>query len=77
MVLTLPALFAEVTATTAALQGSGGIAEEVNGGTLEQSQLSPARPTVLVAGRVAALAVEGLISLRSCWSSVWEAGRTG
>ncbi len=61
LALTLPALFAYVFASTAALQGSGGIAEEVNGGTLEQSLLSPARPSVLVAGRLAALAAEGLI----------------
>jgi len=61
LALTLPALFAYVTAATAALQGSGGIAEEVNGGTLEQAHLSPARPSLLVAGRLAALAVEGLI----------------
>jgi len=60
LALTLPAMFAYVTASTAALQGSGGIAEEVNGGTLEQAHLSPARPSLLVAGRLAALAVEGL-----------------
>lgn len=48
-------------ASTAALQGSGGIAEEVNGGTLEQAHLSPASPSLLVTGRLAALAVEGLI----------------
>ena len=57
---TLPALAAYAVASTAALQGSGGIAEEVNGGTLEQAHLSPAPPAVLVAGRMAALAVEGL-----------------
>ena len=61
LALTLPALFAEVTAAGAALQGSGGIAEEVNGGTLEQAHLSPAPPSLLVLGRLAALAVEGLI----------------
>jgi ABC-2 type transport system permease protein len=61
LALTLPALFAETVAAGAALSGSGGIAEEVNGGTLEQAHLSPARPTVLVLGRLAALAVEGLI----------------
>ncbi len=58
---TLPGLFALAVASTAALQGSGGIAEEVNGGTLEQAPLSPAPPSVLVGGRLAALAVEGLI----------------
>jgi len=61
LALTLPALFAYVSAATAALQGSGGITEEVNGGTLEQSHLSPARPVLLIAGRLAALAVEGLV----------------
>jgi ABC-2 type transport system permease protein len=61
LALTLPGLFAYIVASTAALQGSGGIAEEVNGGTLEQAQLSPSRPSLLAAGRLAALAVEGLI----------------
>jgi len=61
LALTLPGLFALAVASTAALQGSGGIAEEVNGGTLEQAHLSPARPSLLVLGRLAALAVEGLI----------------
>jgi ABC-2 type transport system permease protein len=61
LALTLPGLFALAVASTAALQGSGGIAEEVNGGTLEQAHLSPARPSLLAAGRLAALAVEGLI----------------
>src|SRR3990170_7336206 len=42
MVLTLPGLFAVVLSTTAAVQGSGGVAEEINAGTLEQTQLSPA-----------------------------------
>jgi ABC-2 type transport system permease protein len=61
LALTLPGLFAYTVAGAAALGGSGGIAEEVNGGTLEQVHLSPARPSVLVGGRLAALAVEGLI----------------
>jgi ABC-2 type transport system permease protein len=61
LALTLPGLLAYAVAGAAALQGSGGIAEEVNGGTLEQVHLSPARPSLLVAGRLAALAVEGLI----------------
>jgi hypothetical protein len=61
LALTLPALIAYIVAATAALQGSGGIAEEVNAGTLEQVHLSPARPSLLAAGRLAALAVEGLI----------------
>lgn len=59
--VTLPALVLGWSfAGTAALQGAGGIAEEILGGTLEQSQLSPARPGVLLAGRVAGLAGEGL-----------------
>jgi ABC-2 type transport system permease protein len=61
LALTLPALFALTVAAGAALQGSGGIAEEVNAGTLEQAHLSPARPSLLALGRLAALAVEGLI----------------
>lgn len=62
MTLTLPALLASVVAVTAALGGSGGIAEEINSGTLEQSQLSPAPPEVAVLGRFAALGVEGLVA---------------
>jgi ABC-2 type transport system permease protein len=61
LALTLPALFAVTIAYTTSVSGAGGIAEEVNGGTLEQSHLSPASPSVLVAGRLAALAVESLI----------------
>jgi ABC-2 type transport system permease protein len=57
---TLPALLAYAVAQTAAIQGSGGIAEEINGGTLAQSQLTPASPQRQVLGRLAALAVEGL-----------------
>lgn len=60
MILTLPALLASVVAVTAALGGSGGIAEEINAGTLEQSQLSPAPPELAVLGRFVALAVEGM-----------------
>ncbi|MGH7758041.1 MAG: ABC transporter permease [Candidatus Dormibacteria bacterium] len=60
--LTLPALAAAVVAATAALQGSGGIAEEINGGTLEQTQLSPARPEVQALGRLTALAIEGVLA---------------
>jgi ABC-2 type transport system permease protein len=62
LALTLPALFAVTVSSVAALQGSGGITEEVNGGTLEQSHLSPAPPSLLALGRLAALAVEGLIT---------------
>jgi ABC-2 type transport system permease protein len=60
MILTLPALLAMTVAGTAAVQGSGGVAEEINGGTLEQAQLSLASPQVQILGRIAALAVEGL-----------------
>jgi ABC-2 type transport system permease protein len=59
---TLPALLAYTVATSAALAGSGGIAEEVNGGTLEQTCIGPARPALLVLGRLGALAAEGLIA---------------
>lgn len=59
--LTLPGMLAYVMASTAALQGSGGIAEETNSGTLEQTQLSPAAQSVYILGRLAALAVEGLL----------------
>ena len=62
LALTLPALFAVTVSSVAALQGSGGIAEEVNGGTLEQAHLSPAPPSLLALGRLAALAAEGLIT---------------
>ncbi|MGH3622069.1 MAG: ABC transporter permease [Sciscionella sp.] len=60
LTLTLPALLAATVALIAAQQGSGGIAEEINGGTLEQTQLSPAPPALHVFGRLGALAIEGL-----------------
>lgn len=69
--LTLPALAAYAVAGGAALQGSGGIAEEANGGTLEQSSLSPVPATVLVLGRLAALAVEGLIPAVVLTAAFW------
>ena len=62
MVLTLPALLAVTVAEAAAINGSGGIAEEINGGTLEQSRLSPAPAYLQALGRMAALAVEGLLA---------------
>lgn len=61
MAWTLPALMAVVVASTAAIDGSGGIAEEINGGTLEQAHMSPAPPLVQVLGRIVALAVPGLV----------------
>jgi ABC-2 type transport system permease protein len=60
--LTLPGLvLAWAFAATMAMQGAGDIAEEVLGGTLEQSQLSPARPSLLLAGRLAGLVGQGLV----------------
>lgn len=59
--LTLPGLvLGYAFAAAAALQGAGDIAEEVLGGTLEQSQLSPARPNLLLVGRLAGLTGVGL-----------------
>lgn len=59
--LTLPALLLGwAFAASAAIQGAGDIAEEVLGGTLEQSQLSPARQSTLLAGRLTGLAGGGL-----------------
>lgn len=58
MALTLPGLLAVVVAGGAAVQGSAGVAEELYGGTLEQTQLSPASPQVQILGRIAALTIE-------------------
>jgi len=71
LALTLPAFFAFSLASAAALAGSGSIAEEVNGGTLEQSQLSPVRPALLMAGRLAALAAEGLVPAAVVTAAYW------
>ena len=60
MVRTVPALLAVVVASTAAVEGTGGIAEEINGGTLEQTRLSPASPQLQALGRMAALGIEAL-----------------
>ena len=60
MTRTVPALLAVVFANTAAVEGTGGIAEEINGGTLEQTRLSPASPQLQALGRMTALTVEGL-----------------
>lgn len=68
---TLPGLSAYALAGTAAVQGSGGIAEELNGGTLEQAHLTPARPSTLAAGRLGALAVEGLIPALVLAAAFW------
>jgi ABC-2 type transport system permease protein len=61
LTLTIPAMCAVAVASTAALQGSGGVAEEINGGTLEQAQLSQAPPALQALGRLGALAAEGLV----------------
>lgn len=58
---TLPGLVAYTLASTAALQGAGGVAEEINGGTMEQVQLSAVPASLLVLGRIGVLALEGLI----------------
>jgi ABC-2 type transport system permease protein len=60
MVRTLPALLAVMVANTATVEGVGGISEEINGGTLEQTRLSPASPQLQALGRMTALAIEGL-----------------
>jgi len=60
MVRTLPAMLAVMVASTAAVEGTAGIAEEINGGTLEQTRLSPASPQLQALGRMTALAIEGL-----------------
>jgi ABC-2 type transport system permease protein len=60
LTLTLPAMGAVAVASTAALQGSGGVAEEINAGTLEQLQLSQTPPTLQALGRLGALAAEGV-----------------
>ncbi|EWT05015.1 ABC transporter, partial [Intrasporangium chromatireducens Q5-1] len=56
------ALLAVTLAQAVAINGSGAIAEEINGGTLEQTRLSPASAYLQVTGRIVALAVEGLLS---------------
>jgi ABC-2 type transport system permease protein len=70
---TLPALVAFAVASTVAVQGAGGIAEEVNAGTMEQAQLSPARPALVVLGRLGALAVEGLVPATVLAAIFWPA----
>lgn len=62
MTLTLPALLAVTLAQAVAINGSGGIAEEINGGTLEHTRLSPASAYLHVTGRMTALAIEGLLA---------------
>ena len=60
MARTLPALLAVVVASVATVEGVGGISEEIIGGTLEQTRLSPASPQLQALGRMASLAIEGL-----------------
>jgi len=68
---TLPGLFAYALASTAALQGAGGVAEEINGGTMEQVQLSSVPVPLLVLGRVSVLAVEGLVPAALLATAFW------
>ncbi|WP_042411256.1 ABC transporter permease [Streptacidiphilus carbonis] len=68
---TLPGLFAYAVASSAAVQGCGGIAEEINSGTLEQAHLSPVPPSLLVLGRLGALAAEGLIPAVVLTAAFW------
>jgi ABC-2 type transport system permease protein len=60
MVRTVPALLAVAVVQVAAVEGTGGIAEEINGGTLEQTRLSPASLHLQALARMTALAIEGL-----------------
>jgi ABC-2 type transport system permease protein len=60
MIRTLPALLALMFANIAAVEGTAGISEEIIGGTLEQTRLSPASPQLQALGRMTALAIEGL-----------------
>lgn len=63
MSLTLPGLLAAALAQVAAVDGSGGVAEEINGGTLEQAQLGPSSATLQVIGRLGGLAIVGLFTV--------------
>ncbi|MQA04506.1 MAG: ABC transporter permease [Streptosporangiales bacterium] len=67
MIRTLPALMAVVIAAALAVEGAGGIAEEINGGTLEQTQLSPITAITSVLGRVTALALQGMAAAAVLW----------
>lgn len=60
MVQTVPALLAVTIVHSAGTEGAVGIAEEVNGGTLDQAQLAPASPQLLALGRMFALILQGL-----------------
>jgi len=61
LVATLPGMAAAAAASIASLGASGGVAEELNAGTLEQTHLSPVPPWALAAGRLGALALEALL----------------
>jgi ABC-2 type transport system permease protein len=61
MVRTLPAMLAVLVASTASVEGTAGISEEIIGGTLEQTRLSPASPQLQALGRMTALAIEGMV----------------
>ncbi|MBO0807998.1 MAG: ABC transporter permease [Actinobacteria bacterium] len=68
---TLPALFGYVLASTAAQQGSAGIAEEASSGTLDQLYLSPVGMPLLLAGRIAAVTAEGLLPAVALTAVYW------
>src|SRR5262249_61449361 len=55
-----PRMRAVLAGSPAGVGGTAGIAEEINGGTLEQTRLSPASPQLQALGRMTALAIEGL-----------------
>jgi len=59
----LPGMAAAAAASIASLGASGGVAEEINAGTLEQTHLSPVPAWALAAGRLGALAVEALAAV--------------
>jgi len=63
LVATLPGMAAAAAASIASLGASGGVAEEINAGTLEQTHLSPVPAWALAAGRLGALAVEALAAV--------------
>ncbi len=62
LAMTFVAYLAYIVGYIALLRVAGGVLEEMYTGTLEQSLLSPLRPWVASAGRVAAALVEGLIT---------------
>jgi ABC-2 type transport system permease protein len=61
LLATLPGMAAAAAASIASLAASGGVAEEINAGTLEQTHLSPVPAWALAAGRLGALTLEALL----------------